>query len=213
MRQSVRFAVVITALALTFSARATCGGGGGGGTGGMMPNNGTAPKAYVVPWKVADGNAATAALTLYWAPAAAADVKGSDLVSSRTLTLASAQCIGMMIIHPEDTATQAKWEVTGKVPMAFLAGPDGKQIAKIDGNNGKLRLSDVEGMLNRELKAREAALDKVLDEAKQKADSGDKDAATALYTQVWEQRCLAPKKGRAAQKALGKLGVEVKDAS
>ncbi len=213
MRQSVRFAVVITALALTFSARATCGGGGGGGTGGMMPNNGTAPKAYVVPWKVADASAATAALTLYWAPAAAAEVKGSDLVSSRTLTLASAQCIGMMIIHPEDTATQAKWEVAGKVPMAFLAGPDGKQIAKVDGDKGKLRLSDVEGMLNRELKAREGALDKVLDEAKQKADGGDKDTATALYTQVWEQRCLSPKKGRAAQKALGKLGVEVKDAT
>ena len=212
----LRLVVLATALAFLVSpaAYATCGGGGGGGTGGMMP--GAAPaKAYVVPWTVLgapDAPAAPKPLAIYWAPATVAEVKGSDLVSSRVLTLASAQCIGMLIIHPEDTASQTKWEVAGKVPAALLVADD-KVIARVDGANGKLRLGEVEKMLSRELSAREDALEKQLDAAKKKADAGDKDGATAGYKEVWDQRCLAPKKGRAAQKALGKLGVEVKDAS
>jgi tetratricopeptide (TPR) repeat protein len=212
----LRLVVVATALAFLVSpaAYATCGGGGGGGTGGMMP--GAAPaKAYVVPWTVLgapDAPATPKPLAVYWAPATVAEVKGSDLVSSRVLTLASAQCVGMFLVHPEDTASQAKWEVAGKVPAALLVS-DAKVIARVDGANGKLKLSDVEKMLNRELNAREDALEKQLDAAKKKADAGDKDGATTDYKEVWDQRCLAPKKGRAAQKALGKLGVEVKDAS
>jgi tetratricopeptide (TPR) repeat protein len=206
--------VVLATLALTPEARATCGGGGGGGTGGMMPGGMSQPKAYVVPWKVFDPAEApaTTPLVLYWAPATAADVKGSDMVSSRGLTLSSAQCVGMMIIHPEDPASQTKWEVAGKLPAAVLT--DGaKIIARVDSENGKLKLSDVEKMVNKELAAREAALETLLGDAKKKLDGGDKEGATALYRQVWDQRCIAPKKGRAAQKALGKLGVEVKDAS
>jgi tetratricopeptide (TPR) repeat protein len=208
---------LVTAFVLTVSpsAYATCGGGGGGGTGGMMPgSNAPAVKAYVVPWTVVnapDAPAATQPLAVYWAPATVAEVKGSELASSRMLTMVSAQCVGMFIIHPEDAATQAKWEVAGKVPAALLVS-DGKVISRVDGSNGKLRLSDVEKMVRRELDARENALDKLLDDAKKKADGGDRDGATAGYKEVWEQRCLAPKKGRAAQKALGRLGVEVKDA-
>ena len=209
--------VLLTILVLTVSpaVHATCGGGGGGGTGGMMPpgGGGPQPKAYVVPWKVFNANetAAAAPLTVYWAPAAVTDVKGSDLMSSRMLTMASAQCVGMLIIHPDDAATLAKWELTGKTPAVLLAA-DGKVLAHVDAQNGKLRLSDVENMVNHELDARETALDKLLGEAKKKLDAGDREGATATYKQVWDQRCIAPKKGRAAQKALGRLGVEVKDA-
>ncbi|HET7434048.1 MAG TPA: tetratricopeptide repeat protein [Thermoanaerobaculia bacterium] len=220
MRSRLLHLAVATAVALTVSsaAYATCGGGGGGGTGGMMPGGGggdvAQPKAYVVPWVTFNTpEAATAVakpLALYWAPAAVADVRGSDFVSSRALTLASAQCVGMIIIHPEDTATQTKWEVAGKLPVALLVSGE-KIVARVDGANGKLRLSDVENMVRRELSAREDALDKQLDEAKKKV-AADRDAAIAAYQEVWEQRCLAPKKGRAAQKALHNLGVEVKDA-
>lgn len=213
---ALRLCVLLATLVLTFSpAYATCGGGGGGGTGGMMPGN-SAPqaKAYVVPWQVVQpGEEAPAAtpLTVYWAPAAATDVQGSDMMSSRMLTMASAQCVGMLILHPDDAASLAKWELAGKTPAAFLA-VDGKVVARIETQKGKLRLADVEKMVKRELDARENALDKLLDGAKKKADAGDRDGATADYQQVWEQRCIAPKKGRAAQKALGRLGVEVKDA-
>ena len=220
MRTSVlRLFVLLTILVVLVppAAYATCGGGGGGGTGGMMPSSGGASqaRAYVVPWKVLnapDTPAVAQPLVVYWAPATAAEVKGSDLVSSRMLTMASSQCVGMLIIHPDDTATQTKWEVAGKAPAVLLAGADGKVIARVDSENGKLRLSDVENMVNHELDARETALDKLLDDAKAKAAGGDKEAATAEYKQVWDQRCIAPKKGRAAQKALARLGVEVKDA-
>jgi len=215
MRQHVvRFALLALLVAsLVPSVHATCGGGGGGGMGGITPgNNMPAPKTYVVPWKMISADAAATPLSIYWAPASAAEVKGSDMVSSRMLTLASAQCVGMYVIHPEDTQTQTKWEVAGKLPAALLIA-DGKTIARVDSTNGNLRLSDVENMVNHELNTRENALDKMLDDAKKKAESGDKDGAVAAYKQVWDSRCVAPKKGRAAQKALGKLGVEVKDAA
>jgi tetratricopeptide (TPR) repeat protein len=214
-RHALRLFALVTGLVLVPAVvHATCGGGGGGGMGGAMPGNAAQTQAYVVPWKVVnapDTPAAAPPLAIYWAPATTAEVKGSDLMSSRLLTNASAQCVGMLLIHPEDTATQTKWEVAGKVPAALLVAGD-KTIARVDGQNGKLRLSDVEKMVRNELNAREDALDKQLDGAKKKADGGDRDGAVAAYQEVWAQRCIAPKKGRAAQKALGRLGVEVKDA-
>lgn len=60
--------------------------------------------------------------------------------------------------------------------------------------------------------ARATALEKRLDAAKKNADAGDRDGATHRLKEVWDQRCLAPKRSWAAQKVLGRLGVEVKDA-
>jgi tetratricopeptide (TPR) repeat protein len=193
-------------------AHATCGGGGGGGMGGMMPprQNMEPPRAYIVPWKILNAGDAplTTPLVLYWFPAAVGD---RDLIDSRMLTLYSAQCIGMQFIRPDDAANIAKFEVAGKQPTALLVGDDGKVVAKVDAENGRLKLSRVENMVHDALFARETALESQLDDAEKKASAGDKDAAVATYQKVWEQRCLAPKKGRAAQKALRKLGVEVKD--
>ena len=212
MRHACRLFVVVAILVLPQTAHATCGGGGGGGTGGTMPSGMAQAQAYVVPWKVHQPSDApsSAALTVYWFPATKEEIKGHELLSSRVLTLASAQCVDMKLVVPMDTATIAKWEVADKLPAALLVG-DGAAIARVDADKGKLRSGKVEEMLRNELKARETALDKLLDEAKQK-EKADHDGAVALYQQVWERRCLAPKKGRAAQKALGRLGVEVKDA-
>jgi tetratricopeptide (TPR) repeat protein len=214
MRQHfLRSLVLLAVVSLTLSpAYATCGGGGGGGTGGMMPQGGMQPQSYVVPWKVLNGAAPTTPLVLYWFPANNDEVKGNELLSSRALTLASAQCVSMMIVAPADTTTTAKWEVAAdKLPTAILVGADGKAVSHVDSENGKLRMNKVEDIVRVELKARDNALDKMLDEAKQK-EKDDKDGAIAIYQQVWEQRCLAPKKGRGAQKALARLGVTVTDA-
>ena len=210
LRSLILLAVLTTALT---PAYATCGGGGGGGTGGMMPQGGMQPQAYVVPWKVFNVGQAptTTPLVLYWFPATNDEVKGNDMLSSRALTLASAQCVAMQIVVPADTTTLAKWEVTGKLPAAILAGVDGKVISRVENESGKLRMNKVEDIVRAELRARENALDKMLDDAKQK-EKADKDGAIALYQQVWDQRCLAPKKGRGAQKALARLGVTVNDA-
>jgi tetratricopeptide (TPR) repeat protein len=180
--------------------------------GGTMPSGVAQPQAYVVPWKVHQPGEPplNAPLAIYWFPATKEEIKGHGLISSRALTLASAQCVGMQLVVPADTETIAKWELTDKLPAALLVS-DGAIVARVDGENGKLRANAVEDMLRNELRARETALDKLLDEAKQKEKS-DHDGAVTLYQQVWERRCLAPKKGRAAQKALGRLGVEVKDA-
>ena len=213
MRQICRLFVVVAILLLSLSpAYATCGGGGGGGMGGTMPSGMGQPQAYVVPWKILKPDEApvSAPLIVYWFPATKEEVKGNELLSSRSLTLASAQCVGMQLVVPMDTASLTKWEVTDKLPTALLVS-DGTAIARVENENGKLRGAKVEEMLRNELKARETALDKLLDEAKQK-EKADHDGAVSLYQQVWERRCLAPKKGRAAQKALGRLGVEVKDA-
>ncbi|HUP60083.1 MAG TPA: tetratricopeptide repeat protein [Thermoanaerobaculia bacterium] len=213
MRHLCRLFVVLAILPLSLSpAYATCGGGGGGGTGGTMPSGVGQPQAYVVPWKIVkpDDAPSSAPLIVYWFPATKEEVKGHELLSSRALMLASAQCVGMQLVVPMDTATIAKWDVADKLPTAILVS-DGAAIARVDGDKGKLRGAKVEEMLRNELRARESALDKLLDEAKQK-EKADHDGAVTLYQQVWERRCLAPKKGRAAQKALGRLGVEVKDA-
>ena len=178
---------VLLVLSVLFAvpSYATCGGGGGGGTGGTMPGMAPQREAYVVPWKVLrpDEPAVSAPLILYWFPATKEEVKGSDLMSSRALTLASAQCIGMQLVVPGDTATLAKWEVTDKLPAAILAA-DGVAVTRIESEKGRLRLSKVEDAVRAELRARETALDKLLDDAKSK-EKDDHDGAVAMYQQVW----------------------------
>src|SRR5947209_9747415 len=212
-------------LAIVFAApfaQATCGGGGGGGTGGMMPRNtmslgqnSARPDAYLVPWKVIKPGDAplTAPVVLYWFPAVSDDTAANELTSSRMLTIASSQCVGMRLVPATDTETIAKFEVAGKQPVALLVGEDGKVVARVDNEKGYLRSSTVENMVNHELFVRASALDAQLEDAKKKADGGDKDGAIAAYQKVWEQRCIAPSQGRQAQKALKRLGVAVKDAA
>ena len=205
-------ALLAVALFVLPSAYATCGGGGGGGMGGTMPSGMSQPQSYVVPWRELrpDQPAVSAPLVLYWFPATREEVKGSDLMSSRALTLASSQCVGMQVVNPGDTENLARWEVTDKLPVAILAS-NGTAITRIEAEKGRLQLRKVEDAVRDEMKARETAMDKLLDDAKLK-EKDDHDGAVTLYQQVWDQRCLSPKKGRAAQKALARLGVQVKDA-
>jgi len=216
-------ALILSLLAIP-AARATCGGGGGGGMGGIVPRGNTfippgnnptpLPNAYVVPWKVLNEKepAVSAPIILYWFTAAAEDEKSGDLVTSRMLTLDSAQCIGMQLVRHNDANTIAKWNVVDKLPIALLVS-DGKEVARVESRNGRLLLADVENMVNHELWTRDNALASQLDDAKKKADGGDKDGAVAAYQKVWDQRCLAPKRAREAQKALRRLGVTVADAN
>jgi tetratricopeptide (TPR) repeat protein len=215
-RSSVRVLVASALVLFSFAmsaARATCGGGGGGGMGGAMPpSGGMAPQVYFVPWKVlnAGDTQVKGDLVLYWLPATREEIKRSELLASRPLTVWAAQCVGMQVIRPDDEAMIEKLGETGKLPAAVLAESGGKLLAKVDAENGGVRLNAVEKMIREELATRESAMDKLLDDAR-KSQATDKDGATALYKQVWEQRCLFPRKGRDAQKALKKLGVPVED--
>jgi tetratricopeptide (TPR) repeat protein len=218
-----RLLAVGTIFLFTFAdAYGTCGGGGGGGMGGVTrggfgpassQRTDAPPRAYVVPWRVLNAGDAppTAPVVLYWFPATPDEMNTGELVTSRVLTLYSAQCIGMQLVRPDDRATIERWNVAGKLPVALLAG-DGKEVARVDSEKRNLQLSDVENMVHHELYLRETALDAQLSEAQKKAETGDRDGAVAAYEKVWEQRCLAPDRARQAQKALRRLGVTVKSA-
>src|SRR5258706_14594020 len=216
----MRRIVLLPLLVLLVSAEplfATCGGGGGGGTGGAVPrsqvNGQPQPDAYVVPWKSLgpDDKPLTTTLVAMWFPATAEEIGASELNVSRPLTLYAAQCVGLQLVKPDDANTIAKFDVVTKRPTVLLVA-DGKVVDHADARDGRLTVSSVENMIHHELFNRETTLDAQLDEAKKLADGGDKDGAVTAYQKVWEQRCVAPKKGREAQKALKRLGVAVKDA-
>ncbi len=161
-----------------------------------------------VPWKVLiPGDApAKAPLTLFWIPASAEDFKRSDLLISRPLTNYAAQCVAMQVIRTDDAAMIARLGVAGVLPAAVLIAADGKEVAKVGGDRGALRLSAVERMMRGALRSREAMLDGQLDEARKRAVAGDRDAAITIYKSVCDQRCLFPRKAREAQRGLKRMG-------
>ena len=96
-----------------------------------------------------------------------------------------------------------------KLPVAVLATPDGTPVKKIENTDGKLKVGDVEKLVEGEMKQRETALTEQTNEAARKVKAGDKDGAIKLDKTVAEQKCLFPKKAKEAAKELKKLGVEI----
>lgn len=170
------------------------------------------PEAYIVPWKSIgpQDKPLTTPLVVMWFPADKSEADSSELNISRPLILYSAQCIGLQLVKPDDAGTIAKFDVVTKRPTVLLVA-DGKVLDHVDAADKRIAVSTVENMIHRELYKHESAADDLLESAK-KQGSTDKDAAIATYQKVWEQRCMLPKQGREAQKALKRLGVTVKDA-
>ena len=203
-----------TILIVLFSlspAWATCGGGGGGGTGGVGGGNrpeGPSPTVYKVPWKIWEARATpNKGLVLYWFPATNDEVKKSSLLASRILALYSSQCVAMTVA---DAKTPELQPIIGDsaVPVAVLATSDGAPIKKIENTGGKLKVDQVEKVLEAEMKERETTLDTQLKDAKEKIKAGDNQGAIAALKPVAEEKCLFPKKAKDAAKELKKLGVE-----
>jgi len=192
---------------------ATCGGGGGGGTGGVgggAGNNGPITPVYHVPWKLWDGKSPIATgngLVLYWFPATNDELKRSSLLSSRLLTLYSAQCIAMSVV---DFRTAELKPLIGdsKPPVAVLADANGSVLKKLENTGGKLKVDQVEKIVDGEMKQRETALDQQIKTGKEKAKAGDNPGAIEAFKPVAEQKCLFPKKAKDATKELKKLGVQ-----
>jgi tetratricopeptide (TPR) repeat protein len=220
MRKGLLALIALSLIINVHPLFATCGGGGGGGMGGTMPrtmmgssrNSQPQPEAYIVPWRSIgpQDKPLTTPLVVMWFPAAAREADASELNVSRTLILYSAQCVGLQLVKPDDANTVARFDVVTKRPTVLLVA-DGKAIDHVDATDGKIMVSSVENMIHHELFQRQNTLDELLETAK-KQSATDKDAAVASYQKVWEQRCLSPKQGREAQKALKRLGVTVKDA-
>jgi tetratricopeptide (TPR) repeat protein len=206
-------AVVLLALFFAHSSFATCGGGGGGGGGGMSNGGGGGGSnvaTYPVPWKMRKPNdkPPTAVLILYWFPASENEIRNSSLLQSRTLSVYASQCVSMEVANT-DVANADKLLGDSKLPVAVLATPDGSPVNKVENKNGKLKVVDVEKVLETEMKQRETAVESQLVEAARKLKAGDNDGAIKEYRAVLEQKCMFPKKAKDAAKELKKLGVEV----
>ncbi|MDX6304059.1 MAG: hypothetical protein QOI77_1028, partial [Blastocatellia bacterium] len=176
----------------------------GGGSGA-----GNAPT-YPVPWKIykAKDAPATGGLVLFWFPASQNEIKNSSLKESRTLSLYASQCVAMEVA---DTRIPNADKLLGEsqLPVAVLATPDGTPVKKVESKDGKLKVADVEKVVDGEMKQRESSLDGQLKDAAAKVKAGDNDGAIKEYRAVLDQKCLFPKKAKEAAKELKKLGVEV----
>jgi hypothetical protein len=170
--------------------------------------NGQAP---FVPWKIhrPGDELPTAPLTLYWIPASAGDFRRSDLLTSRALASYVAQCVALEVITSEESAVLASLGVDGPLPAALLVDAWGIVIARIAGDKGVLRAADVEKMVRDGIRTREEELNRELDDAPEKISAGDRERGVAIYRRVWMQRCVFPRHGREAERALKKLGVAV----
>jgi tetratricopeptide (TPR) repeat protein len=185
---------------------ATCGGGGGGGMGGMS-GGGSSQQTYQVPWKlITPQEPVKEGLAVYWFPTGKQEVERSSLRESRTLQLYSQQCVTMGIVDVQSALGQ-KYVPDGKLPVALLVQADGTVVTKLENTNGKLKVGDLEKLLESEMKKRESAVKEKMEAAKAKAKSGDSQAAIAELKQVVEQKCMFPGKAKDAVKELKKLGV------
>ena len=205
-------AVALLAFFFIQTSWATCGGGGGGGGGGMSNGGGgggsNAPT-YPVPWKIyKTANVPADGLVLYWFPASTNEIKNSSLKESRTLSLYATQCVAMELADSQ-LPNADKLLGDSKLPVAVLATPDGTPVKKVENTNGKLKVGDVEKLVDSEMKQRESTLTEQINEAARKVKAGDNDGAIKLYKAVAEQKCLFPKKAKEAAKELKKLGVQV----
>ena len=202
--------LLLIALFAVSPAWATCGGGGGGGGGGMSGSGGgggPAAETYPVPWKVRDAKTPPPkGLVLYWFPASKEELQKSSLRQSRTLSLYASQCVSMELA---DTRVENADKLLGdsKLPVAVLATPDGTPVSKVENKDGKLKLGEVEKVVDTEMKSRESAVDGQLKDAKAKLAAGEKDAAIQLLQAVAAQKCMFPGKAKSAAKELKKLGV------
>ncbi len=191
---------------------ATCGGGGGGGVGGMSGGGGSGamnPGVYIVPWNVrAPKDPPAMGLVLYWFPATLNELQKSSLRESRVLSLYAGQCVSMELAD-NHTANAAKLVGESKLPVAVLATPDGTPVSKLENTNGKLKVGDLEKLLQNEVKQRETSLDASLKDARSKAAAGDREGAVKLYQSVLGEKCMFPRKAKDAAKELKKLGVDV----
>jgi tetratricopeptide (TPR) repeat protein len=208
-------ALLLILILAAYPAFATCGGGGGGGGGGTSSSGsagGMSAPVYHVPWKINKPNDPPGdGLVLYWFPSSKEELQKSSLRESRVLSLYASQCVSMELA---DHSLPAAEKLLGesKLPVAVLATPDGTPVSKVESKDGRLKVTEVEKLVESEVKKREDALDTNLKDAKDKAKAGDNATAIQLLRGVLEQKCMFPKKAKEAAKELKKLGVaEVAD--
>ena len=145
-------------------------------------------------------------LAVYWLPASQNELDKSSLNFSQTLSDYATQCVTLGIVDYRTSIGQ-KLQGSDPLPVALVVQPDGTVVSKLENSDGKLKVGDLEKLVQGEMKKREAAIKEKLESAKSKAKSGDKDGAVAEYQAVVAQKCMFPGKAKDAVKELKKLGV------
>jgi tetratricopeptide (TPR) repeat protein len=184
---------------------ATCGGGGGGGMGGV---GGANEPTYQVPWRVLKPSDPPVkdGLVLYWFPRNQQELEKSSLRNSRTLTLYASQCVTLDVADAAGPVGK-KLAAGETLPVAVLAQPDDTVVGKALNKDGFLRVDQVEKLVESEVKKRDSAAKERLEDAKNRAKSGDKQGAIEELRRVVEQKCMFPNRAKDAAKELKKLGV------
>jgi hypothetical protein len=167
------------------------------------------PPVSFVPWKVLEAGAAPlkTSFVLFWIPSSPDQMRHSELITSRRLTLYAGRCIGMQVVRADDAIMLVKLRAAETLPLAVLCEGD-HEVARVVAESGNLMASEVETMVRDAVDTREAALNSMLDQASGKAASGDKTGAIDLYRQVAAQGCVFPRLAKTAQRALRRLGVK-----
>jgi hypothetical protein len=169
----------------------------------------SADESYValVPWRVLDVDTKVdAPLVLYWIPASTEELRRSELLTSDALTLFSSQCVAMRVVRRNDQARVVRLAEGTELPLAVLVDQAGDVLGRVESEHGTLSVAKIEELVRAELDRRESESQAMLDRARKLADEDDIDAAVAIYRSVWDARCVCPRQGRDAKKALKRLG-------
>lgn len=207
MRRTLAAALIY--LLLASQTWATCGGGGGGGTGGMgRGTGGDTAQTYQVPWRlVGPKDAPKEGLALYWFPTGDLELRNSSLRESRLLSLYAQQCVTMGVVDVRNEIG-AKYVTTGTLPTVVLVqSSDGALLDRLENTDGKLKVGEVEKLVEKEVKKRESAIKEKMESARARAKAGENDAAIAELRSVAAEKCMFPGKAKDAVKQLKKLGV------
>lgn len=166
------------------------------------------PEPYVslVPWEVIErGVAVDAPLVLYWVPVSSEELRRSELLTSRELTVFSSRCVAMRVVRLDDHHRLEKLGIEGDEPSVVLTDHAGRVLGRVEGEDGVVSSAEVEELVRDELDHRSAEADALLDRARERADDRDTAAAVVLYEKVWQARCLCPRQAKDAKRALRKL--------
>ena len=165
------------------------------------------PEVSFVPWKVLNRGDVRlrGTLVLLWIPATREEIRRSPMVSSRALAVLSTHCVGMQLVRPDDAETIDELDAAGELPVAILVDERGEELGRVKAQRGMLSAAATAELVQNVIGSRQAAAESLLDRAKQKAASGDPEAAMDLYRIVAESRCLCPRQARAAQRAIRRL--------
>lgn len=160
----------------------------------------------LVPWEVLEpGAVVNAPLILFWIPASAEELRRSELLTSHALTLFSSRCVAMRVVRFNDRVRLTSLGIGADVPAAVLTDRAGNILGRVESKGGALQVAEVEDLVREELDRREAEADARLDRAREHAEDGNDAAAMAIYRAVYEDRCICPRQGRDARRALKKL--------